>query len=104
MQLTEREKQLAAEAARIAIADFLPALGVPPDTPVKEVHKLLTARALFEDPGFAEDLAFIRRLRGTTEKVAEQGIKTMVSIFVTVLLGIVLLGTKDWWLRHVVGG
>jgi hypothetical protein len=101
--LTEREHEIAEQAARKVLAEFFPALGLTSEAPAADLRKLLAARALLDDPDFAEDIAFIRRLRGTTEAVAAQGIKTFVSVCVTAFLGIVLLGTKDWWLKHIVG-
>jgi hypothetical protein len=96
-------QKIAVDAARTALQEFFPLLGIDPLNPQKDVARLLAARALLEDPLFAEDIAFVRRLRGTTERVAEQGIKTFVSIIVTGFLGVVLLGTKEWWLKHIIG-
>jgi hypothetical protein len=96
-------QKIAVDAASTALQEFFPLLGIDPLNPQKDVARLLAARALLEDPLFAEDIAFVRRLRGTTERVAEQGIKTFVSIIVTGFLGVVLLGTKEWWLKHIIG-
>lgn len=102
-ELTARERAIAEEASRKALADLLGPLGISLDNPRPDLGKLLTARALLDDEGFAEDLAFIRKLRTNTETVTNAGIKAFVTIFVSGLLGLVLLGTKEWWLKHVTG-
>lgn len=102
-QQLDRDKALAEEAARRAIAELLPTLGIRPETASQDISKLLAARALIEDDEFAADLAWVRKLRTTSGKIADAGIATTVKILVTFALGIVALGTKEWWLKHITG-
>lgn len=102
-QQVERDKALAEEAARSALRELFPALGISPETATRDISKLLAARALLDDDEFAQDLAWVRRLRTTSGKIADAGIATTVKILVTFMLGIVALGTKDWWLKHITG-
>lgn len=102
-ELTPREQRIAEEASRKALADLLGPLGISLDNPRPDLGKLLTARALLDDESFADDLAFIRKLRTNTEKVSDAGIKAFVTVFVTGLLGLILLGTKEWWIKHITG-
>lgn len=103
VELTARERAIAEEASRKALADLLGPLGISLDNPRQDLGKLLTARALLDDEGFVEDLAFVRKLRTNTEKVTDAGIKAFVTVVVTSFLGLVLLGTKEWWLKHITG-
>ena len=99
----ERDRALAEEAARKALAELFPTLGIRPETASQDISRLIAARALLEDDEFAADLAWVRRLRTTSGKIADAGIATTVKILVTFGLGIVALGTKDWWIKHITG-
>ena len=70
---------IAKEAAAHAVPQVLEALGFDIDHPL-EVQK---------------DMAHLRRWRKTTDKMKENGFKTMASAFILGLLGLVVLGFKS---------
>jgi hypothetical protein len=60
-------------------------------------------RKLMDDEEFLLDLQFMRRWRKNTDKVTDTGITTFVRWLVVGALGIFILGTKDWWIKHITG-
>lgn len=92
--------------AKQAVEEVLQRLGIDTADPLQaqaDFQKLRTLRKLMDDEEFLADLAFMRRWRRGTEKVAETGISALVKWFVVGLLGLLLLGTKDWWIMHIKG-
>jgi len=38
-----------------------------------------------------------------SEKITDTGMRTFVRVAVSGALGLLLLGTKDWWIKHITG-
>jgi hypothetical protein len=105
-QIEDSIERAASKAAEGAVNNVLQRLGIDTKDPIQaqaDFHKLRALRKLMEDDEFLADLAFMRRWRRGTEKVAETGISTFVKWFVLGVLGLFVLGTKDWWIQHIRG-
>lgn len=92
--------------AQRAVEGVLQRLGVDTSNPLKaqaDFQRLRSISALMDDPEFQADLAFMRRWRSNTETIAQTGMKAFVKWFVVGGLGLLVLGTKDWWIRHITG-
>lgn len=103
---TDQIAGIADRAAERAVQSMLTHLGFDVSNPIKTQNELGSLRRLaskLDDEDFIEDMAFIRRLRLTTEKASGATLTTIVNILVTGTLGLLLLGTKDWWLKHITG-
>jgi hypothetical protein len=97
---------IAEQAAKRAVESVMLHLGFDVTNPIKVQTEFAALRLLAEkldDEDFVDDLAFIRRLRLTTEKASGATITTIVNVLVTGTIGLILLGTKDWWLKHIAG-
>lgn len=112
--LVERSTALAAgaledlieKATQRAVEGTLERLGIDTKNPLsaqQDFARLRAIRKLMDDEGFIADLAFMRRWRLGSERIADTGIKAFVRWVVVGILGIVVLLTKDWWLIHVKG-
>jgi hypothetical protein len=100
------QQNIADRAAQRAVEGMLVHFGFDVQNPIKVQQELAALRTLakkLDDEDFVEDLAFIRRLRLTTDKAKSASISTIVNVLVTAFLGLLLLGTKDWWLKHITG-
>jgi hypothetical protein len=101
--MTDDQVELVAQRA---VEGVLQRLGVDTSNPLQaqaDFQRLRALRKLLEDDDFQSDLAFMRRWRVGTEKITETGVRTIVRLFVTGVLGLILLGTKDWWIKHITG-
>jgi hypothetical protein len=58
---------------------------------------------LMKDEKIAADLEFLRRLRGASDSIRDTAWKTVAKVVVTAFLGVLALGTKDWWIAHIKG-
>lgn len=97
-------EQAATAAAREAVMHTLLALGIDTSNPIKTQAEFASMRklvALVEDDELYEDIAFVRRLRKASDTIKDTSLKTIAKWGVTGLLGIIAIGTKDWWLAHV---
>lgn len=103
MAATAEELELVAQRA---VEGVLQRLGVDTLNPLKaqaDFQRLRSIGELMEDKEFQADLAFMRRWRTNTDAITDTGIRTAVKITVSGLLGLLVLGTKDWWIRHITG-
>lgn len=95
-------RRIGAEAGKEAARQVLLSLGINAFNPIEAQETFSTMRELATDET-REDLAWVRRVRGATETVRDTSLKTVTRILVTAFLGIVLLGTKEWWWKHISG-
>lgn len=101
--LTQDDAKAIAEQA---VEGVLVRLGIDTKNPLQaqaDFQKLRTMRKLFEDEEFQADLQFMRRWRKGADKVADTGIRTIVRVLAVGFLGLLLAGTKDWWIKHITG-
>lgn len=92
------------EIAKAAVQETLIMLGVDVHDPLKTQQDFANMRKvakLMEDPELTADIEFVRRLRGASEVVRDTAWKTIAKWVATGLLGLLLLGTKDWWRSHI---
>lgn len=66
-----------------------------------DFSRLRVMRSLLDDKEFQADLAFMRKWRKNADSLTETGMKHIVTIFITGLLGLIILGTKEWWMKHI---
>lgn len=105
-QIRESVTHIAELAAKKAVEDVCLLLGIDVKDPIKTQAEFQAVRkiaAMLENDEVVDDLAFIRRLRTATDTIKDTTWKTVVRVLVTGALGIFLLGTKDWWLKHITG-
>lgn len=103
-QVRESVHNIADRAADAAVARMLTHLGIDAANPIQsqsEFQALRKLAKLMSDDGVMEDLAFIRRLRTASDTIKDATWKTVVRVLVTALLGLLVIGTKDWWWQHV---
>lgn len=94
------------DVAQRAVEGTLKGLGIDTSNPLsaqQDFAKLRALRQLMEKDDFLADLAFVRRWRLNSEKVADTGIKSIVGWLTAGALGLLALLTKDWWITHVKG-
>lgn len=97
------------EAERIAeraVEGVLERLGVDTKDPIQaqaDFAKLRSLRRLMDDDEFQLDLAFMRRWRTNTDKITDTGIRAVAKWMVLGILAMLVLGTKDWWIKHITG-
>jgi hypothetical protein len=99
-------KALAKEAAKEAAHEVLQTIGIDTSNPIKTQAEFASMRELallMKDDRIVADLEFLRRLRGASDNIRDTAWKTVAKVVVTALLGILALGTKDWWLAHIKG-
>ncbi len=104
--LTAEQLDLVEAAAQRAIEGMLVKLGVDTKDPFsaqKDFAKLRSMRALMDDPEFQADLAFMRKWRVNTEVAVNTSWQSIVRWVTVGFLGLLLLGTKEWWLKHITG-
>ncbi len=105
-QIRRSVSQLADRAAIKAVEQVFVNLGIDISDPIKAQAQFASLRQLaviMQDKEFVEDLAWLRSLRTASEAVKDVSLRTVAKIVVTAILGILVLGTKDWWLSHVIG-
>ena len=99
-------KSMVHTAAREAALETLQALGIDASNPLAsqlQFARLRELNKLLDDDDLHKDMLFVRRLRVNADRVVEVSLKTVVTSLVTVVLGILALGTKDWWIAHIKG-
>lgn len=99
-------KAVAKEAAKEAVQEVLQHIGVDTANPIRTQAEFAAMReltVLMKDEAIVQDLEFLRRLRMVSETVRDTTWKTVAKVIVTFTLGIIALGTKDWWLAHIKG-
>jgi hypothetical protein len=105
-QTRESIQHIADRAATEAVRQTLTALGINAENPMKSQEEFQALRALaklMKDEGIAEDLQFIRRLRTASDTMKDATWRTIIRVIITATLGIVAIGTRDWWFAHVAG-
>lgn len=103
-QLRESVVHLADRAAHTAVEQVFTNLGIDISNPIKAQEQFASLRRLavmMADEKFAEDFAWLRRLRLASESAKDVSIRTIVKILVTAILGVIAIGTKDWWISHI---
>jgi hypothetical protein len=92
--------------AQRAVEGVLQRLGIDTSNPIQaqaDFQRLRAFRKMLEDEEFQADLVFMRRWRVNSEKITDTGMRTFVRVAVSGALGLLLLGTKDWWIKHITG-
>lgn len=98
------EQQAALDSiAQRAIEGVFTRLGVDINDPLSAQKDFALLRAMRMDENLKADLDFAHRLRVAGEKVTDTSVRTVVRVLVTGALGLLLLGTKDWWIKHITG-
>lgn len=103
---TQNQINLADRAAKKAVEEFALLLGIDPGDPLKAQRNMAALGRLaqeLEDEQLQADAAFVRRLRLNVNTVTDTGLKTAAKWMVLFVLGLLALGTKEWWLKHITG-
>lgn len=102
---TELEMQVMAKtAAKEAVGEMMLHLGIDATNPLKTQAEFMAVRelaAMMKDEELLEDMAFIRRLRKTSDTIKDTTWKTIAKVVATTAVGIFVLGTKEWWATHI---
>jgi glucuronate isomerase len=107
MAVDKKTEELIAErAAEAAVHRILIHLGIDATNPIQSQEDFQALRALaklLKDVGLTEDLAFLRRLRTASDTIKDTTWKTAIRVVVTATLGILAIGTREWWMQHIFG-
>jgi hypothetical protein len=105
--MNEHDLQVIADnAAKKAVEGMLTTLGLDVSEPIvaqKQFAALRRIADMFDDEDYKMDMSFLRSLRSNVGKVTDTGLRTVARTIIVFVLGIILLGTKDWWLKHIGG-
>lgn len=102
----QNQINLAEHAAKKAVEEFALLLGIDARDPIKAQRNFAALSKLAEEASDEEllaDAAFVRKLRKNVDTVTDTSLKTAAKWFTLFVLGIVALGTKEWWLKHITG-
>lgn len=100
------QMNIADRAAQRAVESMLITLGLDVSEPIiaqKQFAALRRIADMFDDEDYKMDMSFLRSLRSNVGKVTDTGLRTVARTIIVFVLGIILLGTKDWWLKHIGG-
>lgn len=103
-QLRESIEAVATRVAEHTVTRTLALLGVDATNPLRsqaEFQALRRVVKLLNDEGIVDDLAFLQRLRVASETARKVTLGTVVKALVTLLLALLAIGTKDWWMAHM---
>lgn len=91
-------RRVAEEAARCAVREALVSLGVRAMDPISVQQDMATLhelREMFENEDFKKDLAHVRSWRLTMESINNKSVLTVITLFVTSILAILVVGLKQ---------
>jgi hypothetical protein len=103
-QIRESVEHIADRAARKAVEDTLLLIGVDVRNPVTAQEQFASLRrmaTLVENEEHAADMAFVRRVRLARDAVVDSSWRTTAKVLITFALGLLAVGSKDWWGSHV---
>lgn len=95
---------IADRAAQKAVESMLITLGLDISEPIvaqKQFAALRRIADMFDDDDYMSDMAFLRRLRVNVSIASDTGIRTVWRTIIVFILGLLVLGSRDWWSKHI---